>query len=136
MINDLQLVYLWDAPLATTTNSDIVDILGGGGRGFCDPLRFTITQTGAAAGGTAVTVALQTSDTVDFSSPTVLTTTAALTTSTTSASVLASFATPSGMKRYSRVVITPTGTFTAGTISVFITYAEEFSFQELGTFIS
>ena len=132
MINDLQLVYMWDILLSgDTLTSDIVDILGGSGRSLLDPLRLTVMQTAAAAGGTAVTITLESSDTVDFATPTTVFTSAALATSTDATGVLLSIAVPA-MQRYSRITFTKTGTFTAGQISAFITNAEEFSYPEIG----
>lgn len=131
MMNDLQLMYFINTDLATATNSGIVD-MAGYPRSASNPLRLVFALNDTPAGGTAVKFEVQTSDTVNFASPTTAYTSPVISTTTVTApSILLQIHPVPSLKRYSRVVITKTGTFTAGKVSVFMTMGEDFPIRAL-----
>lgn len=128
-MNDLQLMYLINGDLATITTSEIVDMKGFL-RAASDPQVLKVSIGEQPVGGTAVTIALQHSDVLDFSAPKTAYTSGAIDVSTVVTGMILEVPVPV-MQRYSRVVITKTGTFTAGKINIYIGEPEEFGWAQL-----
>lgn len=131
MILDTNLIFCEDKTIATgVTNT--VDISAGG-----DALGNELTVVGtipaAAAGGTKLVVAMETSDDSGFSSTkTLYTSPDILTAQMTGGAKVLAFRMPRCAKRYLRCRLTATGTFTAGTISLFMVTGDQHSFKEIG----
>lgn len=131
MLNDSQLFYFFGTDIATAVNSSIVDTLGFP-RAAANPLRIVFALNEAPIGGTSLQFNIQTSPTLDFSSPTVAYQSPLYTISAiTKPEILAQIHPIPSLQRYSRIVVTKVGTFTAGKLSVFVTYGEHFSQHEL-----
>lgn len=129
MYSDLQLVYFFGADLASATTSEVVDMRGQNGY-FDSPLRLAIVLNSAPVGGTGVQVTIESSDDLTFTdkADSIISETYDVS-AITAAGALGFLHVPS-MRRYSRAVITPTGTFTSGKISVFISGTGEFGWPE------
>lgn len=128
-MNDLQLMYLIGGKLATTTVTNVVDMKGFL-RASDNPqvLKFSLGE--APAGGTALTFKLEHSDTVGFTTVKTAYTSQAITTTGLGVGMILEIPVPV-MQRYSRVSITKTGTFTAGSLNVYIGIPEEFGWAQL-----
>lgn len=103
---------------ATAASTNILDL---GGGDVVHGLYFVMQVGTAFAGLTKVSASLETSDDESFtSSETVMTLPEYPVASLTAGAVLCKVCLPLGMKKYSRVKYTVTGTGTAGTISAFL----------------
>lgn len=106
------------AVTATAASTNILDL---GGGDVVHGLYFVMQVDKAFAGLTKVSASLETSDDESFtSSETVMTMPEYPVASLTAGAVLCKVCLPLGMKKYSRVKYTVTGTGTAGTISAFL----------------
>lgn len=131
MLNDSQLFYFFGKDLATADTSSIVDAMGYP-RASANPLRIVFALNEAPIGGTTLQFEIETSPTVDFSTPTVAYTSPVYNVATiTQPEILTQIHPIPSLQRYSRVVVGKGGTFTAGKLSVFVTYGEHFSQHEL-----
>ena len=128
-MNDLQLMYMINGDLTATSSnvSSTVDLMGYT-RAAQDPMRLAFVLGSTPVGGTALSFTLQESDTVDFTTPKKSTTFGPY--PTTEAGILASILMPV-TQRYTRVVLTKAGTFTAGTLHIYIMGNEEFGWKQL-----
>lgn len=103
---------------ATAASTNILDL---GGGDVVHGLYFVMQVDKAFSGLTKVSASLETSDDESFtSSETVMTLPEYPVASLTAGAVLCKVCLPLGMKKYSRVKYTVTGTGTAGTISAFL----------------
>ena len=120
MILDKNLVFCEGLELSGGSGaSDVVDLLNGG-EALGRPLDVVAHATEDADGGTKITLAVQTSDDASFSSPQTLYVSPDIAAADIKAGKkLHAFKFPRGAKRYVRVYVTCTGTFTAGAVSVF-----------------
>lgn len=107
----------------TGASQNVID-LGAAGNTVPGALFAVCRVDKAFAGLTALEVALQTSDTEDFSSPEVLASIAPATSGLAKdGTTVFAAAVPAGIKRFVRAYYTVTGTVTAGEISFFLTDA-------------
>lgn len=131
MLNDSQLFYFFGSDLATAGTSGIVDAMGFP-RAAANPLRIVFALNDIPVGGTSLQFDIQTSPTVDFSTPTIAYTSPTYTTTGITEPVILEQIHPiPSLQRFSRVVVNKGGTFTSGKLSVFVTYGEHFSQREL-----
>ena len=118
-MRDETLFYSKEQAITATANS--TDILDLGGGDIVHGLYFVLQVGTAFAGLTKVAASLETSDDSSFtSSETVMTMPEYPVASLTENAVMCKVCLPVGMKKYSRVKYTVTGTGTAGTISAFL----------------
>ena len=118
-MRDETLFYSKEQAITATANS--TDILDLGGGDIVHGLYFVLQVGTAFAGLTKVAASLETSDDSSFtSSETVMTLPEYPVASLTENAVMCKVCLPVGMKKYSRVKYTVTGTGTAGTISAFL----------------
>lgn len=130
-MNDLQLIYGYKLPLATTEYSGIVEIRNNP-QAVMDANRLVVSLNENPTGGTSIGLVLETSDTVTFDT---VTTVQAFNFTvaddgTTPPQVLTQLGVPN-LKRYSRFHFVPTGTFTSGAVSIFISAAPEQRFKDI-----
>lgn len=131
MILDEKLIFCEDKAIATG-NSDVIDISAGG-----DALGNELTVVGitptSAAGGTKLVIAIETSDDAAFgTTKTLYTSPDILTASMTGGAKILALRMPRGAKRYLRAKLTATGTFTAGTLSLFMVTGDQHSWKQIG----
>lgn len=131
MILDKTLIFCENKSLATGV-SDVVNITKGG-----DAILHELTLVGvtpvAAAGGTKIVVALETSDTEAFTAyDTIFTSPDIVTAQMKAGSKVVATRMPRGAKCYLRMRITATGTFTGGTISLFMVTGDQHGYKEIG----
>lgn len=132
MILDASLIYKEGFALSGgAAATDVLDHVKGGDPLTDEPM-VVATVPVAAAGGTSVKLALQTADDSAFASPTTLYTTEAIPLAKlTLGAKAAAFRLPRGLKRYSRIYVTPTGTFTAGALNIFMVSGDQHSYREI-----
>ncbi len=132
MILDNELVYKDGYALSGGTGAtDVVDH-GAGGDALVNEPVLVVNVSEAAAGGTSVTVALQTAADAAFTSPVTLwTSQSKALAAMTLGKKLCAVRFPRGLKRYSRCYVTATGTFTAGKLNIFAVTGEDHSFKDI-----
>lgn len=131
MILDTNLIFCEDKTIATG-NTDTIDIAAGGEALGNELTVVAITPT-AAAGGTKLVIAMETSDDAAFGTATTLYTSPdILTAKMTSGAKVLALRMPRGAKRYLRCKLTATGTFTTGTLSLFMVTGDQHSFKQTG----
>lgn len=110
---------------------DVID-LKKGGDAIGSELYFVGVCTAAGAGGTSAAFSLETSDSSDFSTKTVLYKSGdILTAALTAGKKLFAVRVPRGCKRYLRGYIDVTGTFTAGKVDMFLVEGDHHSYEDL-----
>lgn len=133
MINDVQLMYFMGSDLATAGTSNVVDMRGYP-RNAANPLRLVFALNDVPVGGTSVQFKIETSPTIDFTTPTTAYTSQAFsTTGIKEPTILLQIHPIPSLQRYSRIVLTKGGTFTSGRVSAFITWGEDFPQMALET---
>lgn len=120
--------------LASAASTNIVEILKGALKeiSFGQPIPLLAQVVEDFAGCTSVKVAVQTSESVDFSSPTTLIETSAINVADLKAGYKfpINFV-PKGNKGYMRMYYTVVGTGTAGKITAGIIHAHDNSYQDM-----
>lgn len=118
MITDKELQFLHDKAVTNAAvNSGAVHV----GKTVATTPAVLVLTGKDLAGGTGLSVAVKTAASADMSGAVTLGTFAA----DLQASPLLQVKIPYGVKEYLQVTVTPTGTFTAGTVSVDVSYGPE-----------
>lgn len=130
-MNDLQLTFLYQANLADAPiTSPIVEIKGHPHNTCCGPF-LNVSINDIPAGGTAVTIKMQGSNDIDFSTSADVFTSAALDTTVGMPNFVVQISNPFPKFRYYRIEVTPTGTYTSGLISAYMSDRKSFNWQQL-----
>jgi len=129
MILDTQALYSDDQAITSTADStNILDLAKNSGPG--EPVRLLIQVTTTFAGGTDITIDLETDDNTDFSSLSTIASTSTIALATLVAGYKFSIDfVPRLMERYSRLEYTVTGTMSAGAITAGIIFDEQSNFD-------
>lgn len=129
MILDKEALYSDDQAITTTADStNVLDLAKNSGPG--KPVRLLIQVTTTFAGGTDITIDLETDDNTSFSSLSTIASTSTIALATLVAGYKFSIDfVPRLMERYSRLEYTVTGTMTAGKITAGIIYDEQSAFD-------
>ncbi len=128
MILDKENLYSDDQALTTTADSTNVLDLGVANRGPGNPMLILIQVTTTFAGGTNVTIDLETDDNTSFSSLSTIGSTQTIVTATLvqGYNFTIQFV-PDAMERYSRLEYTISGTYTAGNVTAGIIFERQTS---------
>lgn len=133
MIQDIYEIFSEGQALSAgdAASSNVLD-LKKGGDALGNELYFIGLCSEAGAGGTSANIALETSDTSDFSTKKVLYKTGeVLLAALTAGKKLCAVRVPRGCQRYLRGYVDVTGTFTAGKVDMFLVEGDHHSFEDL-----
>lgn len=111
----------WTAVTTTAASTNIYNTGSTGDIGIGEPMYLVVNTGTAFAGGTSVTISLEADTTSSFSSPVaIFTSQAFLTAGLTANTNLLNNPIPPGCKQYLRVKYTVSGTYTAGTVTAYL----------------